>query len=607
MYTRTTAQVCLLIASLLLPGFVECQGEIGRRITWHNSVSVQSPEQTRVDALVLEIFDEVHSVEELADRVDVAREVIQLGAKTIPERRPKLLRSLFDSALENAKSEKDQTRAQLAVDQIRNVIEMAGAFDYKLAASLVEEYLVWKEEKDTSNSSSTAAPERANFNLSIAISLVDRNPELATSFAEKSISRGFGPEILPFLWKLRGREPALSDRFFRSALSGITSRKATDVNELMVLYSYLFSPLRVPYLTNQGLANYYVAGIYEPGLAPTGYRPSLALASEFIRAITDLFGVARYESASVRQLRTGVAGDAYFLSLIATPASTYAPHLKQPLEERLRVIAGFLNSETIAKANEQAARFGGLESSPGGADRPSPSTIEELVRRATESNDSSRKDRFYCEAASKAVDQKKYGLALELVTKVQPANRDSVEDHIRFAIAEQMASDRKVDEAAEIAKKISEPLRRISILLKASRAFCSNDGQDTLRAAEFLTQAQAMASKLPDPADRVSVLLSASAVFATFDRIQAAACLDQAFKESNKLPVWKASRKPSVWVQVGDFYFFHEMFDDAAHMKEAVTALGKQDFIGTLLAIRMLNPGVARIRAKLALCRAIEN
>ncbi|HEX8922732.1 MAG TPA: hypothetical protein VF766_14750, partial [Pyrinomonadaceae bacterium] len=215
-----------------------------------------SPSHQAAVGLLDSTLDELREIEDLSVRVTLTEDVLKLLSKDKPERCRRALDALFEEALRL----KDERNAQSGARQvepdalIRRIIQLSAGVERKLADSYVERYATRESaQKSAGADSRQAASAPTELYLTLATQLVEKDPALAVSVAEKASRAAVTARTLEFLATLRKKDSNLANAFFATVLRSISARPGSHVNELLLLYSYVFSPTRVPLLTAQGL------------------------------------------------------------------------------------------------------------------------------------------------------------------------------------------------------------------------------------------------------------------------------------------------------------------------------------------------------------------
>ena len=139
---------------------------------------------------------ELQEVADLRARAALAEDFVKLLAGRRPARCRQLLESLFGAALKQERDAEgtESTAQEASGSLVRKIIAVAAGFDPRLAQAFAERYAESKEaDGDGGATGARASPVRADVYLSLAASLIEKDPALATSIAEKSLTSGVYP------------------------------------------------------------------------------------------------------------------------------------------------------------------------------------------------------------------------------------------------------------------------------------------------------------------------------------------------------------------------------------------------------------------------------
>ena len=205
----------------------------------------------RQDALSAadQVIDEIKEVEDLRSRVELAERIVRLLVKKRPERLRKLLDTIFDDAIALSAPSKTKSVPADLNSILRRIIQTAALIDVEFARGYIQALSNVKAPDGTAKSASDLSV----LHLRIATELTRSNPSLAVEVATRSLGGGIVPDTLLFLASLRQVDIAAANGFFITALQRCQARGAKDINELLLLSSYVFSPFKVPTVASQGL------------------------------------------------------------------------------------------------------------------------------------------------------------------------------------------------------------------------------------------------------------------------------------------------------------------------------------------------------------------
>lgn len=601
MQSGSTLNFVLLSALSLLFTSLAAQG-YAQKISVKPAPDV-SLEQTAVGYLDSAI-DELREVEDLAARITLSEEIIKLLVKRKPARCRQLLDSLFETASQTTQgSGKGEAAAQSSSrDAIVRIVKLAASFDNKLAGSYAERYARLGEDK--SSGELNALPSRAvtGLYLQLATELVEKNPALAVSVADRSLGGGVLPATLLFIETLRVKDVQLADRFSLSALQSIQARHGTDINELFLLYSYVFSPLRVPLIVPEvGLAVQQIPAL---GKVARERQVDPALAGEFLRLTSQtMLNPERY-TVHRPELVAGALGDLYFLNLIEPQVARYQPSLAASLAKQQTFLLQGLVPEQRQAAQTGAEKWNspGQETQQKAGDTGS---LEALLRRAEALSNPAQKDQLYYTAANLAVQAKNFDLASQIVEKVSEPSREAARQIIAFEIAQAEIKDGELERAEQRARRDTDPVRRAYLLTLIADTLLSGRSRDAARAAEFLQQVEQIAAKLESNQERFATLTGAAAAYLRFDDQRAAELLREAIQVANKGEGFTGDTVITRSLKVGNFSFFYRMYDTSLSFTHILRQQGHKNFNVTLTDVLSVKSRVARLKALIALCGGV--
>ncbi len=575
-----------LLAFVLASPFAYSQG--ARKKNRDAKSPVQS---VAIEALEAASY-ELQEVEDLATRVALTEGIIKLLAGKRPERCRQLLESLFGDTLKPDRA--------AAPGVLRKIIAVAADYDPKLAQNFAERYARSKE-TDAEDSGSSPFPLRADVYLGLAFGLIEKNPALAVSAAEKSLTTGVYPRTLAFLESLRQKDAALANKFLSSALQSILSRQGNDLNELLLLYPYAFSSERVPFV-DSGSLGFLEIPEYR---SVARKRPvDSAAARQFLEAAAQvILNPARLE-AGPRRLSAGAEGDLYFLQLVEPLVKTYLPGRAAAFTAQRTLLLQYLSQN---QRESLQASMDLLKTAPDGTptETKGRSTVEEQLRRAEEMTDPTQRDRIYFDASSTAVGEQRYDDALDIADKMSPETREAARPLILFEIALKEIKEGRLEKAEEIAMRDGDPARRAFLLNVIARAAAAEgEHRDLNKAAALLNEVEIIGGKLDSGAEKVSTLAGASTVFAGFENVRSAELFREAIKAANKLLEFTGDAPVNRSIEFGGFWYAFDLYDDKLTFSEAVRRQGRKDIYTALSDVQNLKNRVARLKAIIELCRA---
>jgi hypothetical protein len=552
------------------------------------------------------VIDELPQVEDLQARLAVTEGVVKALAKSRPNRCRKVLDSLFDAARQARKTSSSDKRVGGPNPDaiIERIVQLATLFDAKLAESYIERYSSPDDSSGVEDQTSKQDPaQAASLRLKLALELIDKAPASSVSVAESSLSAGVFPETLAFLGNLRKKDLRLANKFFVDALASVGRRRGDDVNELLLLYAYVFSPLRVPVVSPRGIGTYnipaYLAVAQEYPVEPALARMYLDAAGQMV------LDQNRLNPENLQLLASGLEGDYYFISIIQPATSNYSPALSAPLSVRRSVVAAMLQQDRREDSEAAADRWNKIPTNVSLTGGGNSATVDYLIERAEKTSDPLRKDQLFYRAATTAVAAKEYDRALDIVDKLSDKYSSEAKQFIKFHIASKAARDNQVDKAEFFARRDDDLSRRAFIFTVIAATLIEGKGADPDRARGFLGEVQQLAAKLNKEDERVAVLFGLVSVYSRFDSALASESLPLAIQSANRVEEFGRVTGIQRGLNLGDFLFDYSMYRDEFTFMEGIKTLGAKDFEGTLAQIRVLKNRLPRLKATVIICGAV--
>jgi hypothetical protein len=480
---------------------------------------------------------------------------------------------------------------------LRRIVQAAAVVDVELARGYIETLSNLKPIDGSAKSASNSSI----LYLRIATELSRSNLSLAVDLAARSLADGILPDTLLFLATVRGVNIAVANRFFITALQSWKNHGAKDINELLLLYSYIFSPFRVPTVQSQGLAVLNIPGYPE---LTKNYEIDAALARQYLEVVTQvLLSPPRYAAGNIETLELGVAGDFYALTILEPWVAAYQPNKVSAFSAQRNTVISYMQ----ARQRETALSAADLwKNSPKDSSvSASETTVDYLVSRAETTSDPKRKDQLYFRAALIAVRQKKRDLALSLVEKISADYSDRAKQFLLFDIALQDIENQQFSDADKLARMDDVLARRAYIFTLIADSLTQEQHKDPTRALQYLDEVQQLAGKLTDEKERLAVLIGAGNVYARLDGVRASEILQQVIKQANKVQDFVGHSSISNVLEIGGFYFDYSLYSNGLTMLDLIKRLASVSYYATLQDIRSLKNRTLRLDAIMALCSAV--
>ena len=554
----------------------------------------------RQDALstVNQVIDEISEVEDLRSRVVLAERIVQLLAKARPDRCRKMLSVIFDEAITLKANPKEKVPPDLD-SIISRTIQAAAVIDLELAHRFIE---VLAKSEQTDFEAKQDHSSAARLYLRIATDVIRENPQLAVNIASRSLVFGVTSETLTFLVLLRKRDAVLANRFLLTATQRSKDRGAKDVNELFLLYSYVFVRPNPPVVSAQGLGSLSIPNLPE---LTKDHSVDVTLAAQYLKIVAEiLLDRNRYATGNVSTLIRGAEGDFFLLTLVEPMAQSYLSTVAPAISAQRSIVLNYLAVDRREAAFSAVERWNqtpkDLSSISGANDR----SLEYLVKRAENASDSKRRNQLYFRAALAAVELKEYETAFDLVEKIS-VDADKAKHFLRFDIALHHLRNRRPFEAEKLARLDDVLERRAYILTLIADQLVVEQAADIPRAIQYLEEAQRIASTLNNK-EKLAVLIGTGSVYARFDTVRASEILRDAIKASNKSPDFVGESSIPNVLEVDGFFFDYSIYDNGFTIFDLIERMASTSYYATLQELRSLKNRLFRLRAVIALCTAVS-
>jgi hypothetical protein len=578
------------------------QAQLPKSRTKSNKTREVSPIRQSALSTLDTVLDELPDVDDLGLRTELTETVVKLLAKSRPDHCQKALDLLFSKAMElksnRPKDGPERSDPDLA---IRRIIQIAAVLDRKLAESYIKVYTEEENFKGEDTSSRQKNSQIAVAYLKIATQLVEKDVNLAVLTAARSLNTGIMSDTLVFLATLRKKDVGLANRFFIDALLSCQARKGKDVNELLLLYAFVFSPLRVPVATPRGIGVYSI-GAYLEGVE--NYPVDASLAKQYLVASSRmLLDPDRYRPENTEELTGGAVGDFYFLSIIEPKASEYLPNVAQTFSEQRNVLANYLQAGDRTGAFAAVDRWNSVPKEANLTGPGNSATVDFLISKAERTSDPKLRDQFYFRAALAAVDDKQDERAVELAAKLSPEYSDQAQQLVKFNIAVRKVRNGQFDEAEQLARHDDVLVRRCYVFTLIADSLLSRKTKDVPRATRLLDEVQQLAQKLSQR-EKLSVLEGVAAAHARLDLAKAFDLFRETIKTANKLDGFTGALSIAQSLDVRGFLFDFSIYDKEFSFFGLVGRLGAGDFYQALQDTREIQNRALRIHSTVAVCSA---
>lgn len=360
--------------------------------------------------------------------------------------------------------------------------------------------------------------------LEMAMREVADDPKTAAELASASLQDGVSYGLNEVLVKLHGRDPALAQAVFARALERLRAVGMSDVNELLILAAYLFTPgtTRAANTSEDPTTMQVLITNGAPRSAPPGVS-NPALAQEFLKLAASLLVDAPLPSTTTNPTETA-RSQISAIGEILHHGSQRVPETIAGLEARRALIlqdAKFApsppaNPLTASRSNAGTTRADELEEAAHAESRPQ------------------LRNKSFAEAAL-ATEVEKYERGFALAGNISDAAlRADITNWLAYRSSLHFAKQGDGNRAYQLSRKNTDPAQRAAALVLGAQALLK--AKHTARACEWLEEACALARKAEPDAVWTRIAFGVAAVYARFDWSTGGEALADAVRLMNKSP-----------------------------------------------------------------------
>jgi hypothetical protein len=428
------------------------------------------------------------------------------------------LKAAWDSATKFTEPKRERSavvNSSLRNSVRRDVLLVARKRAPQLASTWLEEMIeetAEKHERGTFDDRSA----RSAVLLQLANETVAANPQAAAELLSESLRDGISFNFQTVLVRLQQKDPTLAENVFRVALARLRAAGMNDPNELLTLYSYLFTPGRVYGANTSDNRNQVQLAVGGPRVAMPASRQNPALAREFLEVASDLLLTAPVPEGSGGQpvARSLVS----VISIVLRAATEQLPE-KAAL---LRARAQQLDSEARFSTAPPQRRSDIPETRPGESRESfAERRVDLLEETAAKGRDVLTRDIGYANAAI-ATTVERYQRGLDLTGKIDDKNlRAGVRSWLLYRATLHFIRSGDLDQAQRLNLRNDDVVQRATCFVVGAQRLV--DDKNTIRAHEWLREAGTLIkrSEANDSTARV-----AFGIVATYGRFDADAALE---------------------------------------------------------------------------------
>jgi hypothetical protein len=352
----------------------------------------------------------------------------------------------------------------------------------ELAARWLEEMV--QEAKSAENEERGTFDDRSARSavlLQMANELVADNPRAAAELLTESLRDGISFNFQTVLLRIQQKEPTLADTVFRAALTRLRAAGTNDPNELLTLYSYLYTPGRIHAANTSDNRNQVQLAIGGTRMAIPPGRQNPAMALEFLGVASDLLLAAPLPEGNAQATARSLVSAIGVLIREVTQQLPEKAALLRARAQQLDAEARFSTVPNPPRPDIPDIRPG--ESNESFAER----RVDLLEESAAKGRDLLTRDIGYANAAV-ATTVERYQRGLDLTGKIDDKElRGGVRSWLIFRAVLHLIDSGKLDEAYSLNLKNEESAQRAVCFVVGAQRLAKD--KDTNRANEWLRQA----------------------------------------------------------------------------------------------------------------------
>jgi hypothetical protein len=441
------------------------------------------------------------------------------------------LKAAWNSAVKIEESNRDRSSVvnySLRNSVRRDVLLIARKRAPQLASAWLDEMV--EESKTAQNNQRGTFDDRSARSavlLQMANLTVGGNPPAAAELLIESLHDGISFNFQTVLLRLQQKDAALAETVFRAAVARLRTAGMNDPNELLTLYSYLFTPGRVFGANTSENRNQAQLVIGGPRIAITAARQNPALAREFLDLASDLLLTAPVpEDANGKLVARSLVSAIGSILRDTTEQLPQKAALLRARAQQLDSEARFSNVPLPKASDIPEVREG--ESKESFAER----RVDLLEETAANGRDLLTRDIGYANAAV-ATGVERYQRGLDLAGKIDDKNlRESVRSWLLYRATLHFIRSGDLDQGRRLNLKNDDVVQRaICFVVGAQRLV---DDKDTIRANEWLREAGTLIRKSDANESAGRVALGIVSTYGRFDTVAALDWLLVAVKLASK-------------------------------------------------------------------------
>jgi hypothetical protein len=363
-----------------------------------------------------------------------------------------------------------------------------------------------KKDRGTFDDRST----RSAVLLQMANQVVATNPQAAAELLIESLRDGVSFSFQNALLRIQQKDSALAATVFRAALARLRTAGMSDPNELLTLYSYLYTPGRVFAANTSDNRNQLQLAVGGPRVSAPASRENPALAREFLEIASDLLLSTPLPEGN--QAETTARSLVSAIGMLIREVTEQMPDKAALLRARAQQLdaeARFSTTPAPRRPDVPEPRPG--ESKESLAER----RVDLLEESAAKGRDTLTRDIGYATAAV-ATTVDRYERGLDLTAKIDDKIlREGVRSWLIYRAVLNLVSFGSLDEAYKLNLKNGDMGQRAVCLVAGAQKLIKN--KDTTRAGDWLREAGALVKRSDANESSARITLGIVSTYGSFD------------------------------------------------------------------------------------------
>jgi hypothetical protein len=418
---------------------------------------------------------------------------------------------------------------------------------------------------DSNVASAQGNAERRELLISVALQVVERDPQRAMALGQLSLALGISQNFSRLLMLMRTVEAGLADLLFSAAVARLEQSQGADLAEIHMLGSYLVATVNSS--SKQPVNKAVVVKYLDLTFGQVTRRAEIAL-----RASYD---------------KTARADESAALYFIERQLSDL---FAQYLPDRVALLQRRIAEMNDAMPHNQAIDLSSLRTSG----------PMEIAYEAREASNDDERDSLTARAAMAWLSKGEVREAHASAGKISDAK---LRDRVLGQIVRRYIAEGQIEDGIAVARRIEADTSRVEALVMLSGAALAL--KDRVRATELLNESEGYLVRGQPTLPRALSLLKIASSFSAFDVVRGFEVMQTAVKAINEIAGKQEESKRAQPLEASaalDKERFKGVLYDS-EFESTLAVLARADFDRALLLAQQLSGKDASVVAQIAVCR----